>query len=287
MPFPTDIAQRLADSTNASLTPMDAADRWAAMLEAAAFSPIRALVRPTRKPDAVSDELLATVNRLAPALPHVAELFEIEVPAKAAMPKPLRPGPRPAEGQGTDRRPPQARRQAGQATEATEAGQARGDRPARGRVRGPARTSRDAHTRTAGYRGSGPHPNSRMTRRRQAAPEQADASAPEQQIPTFRPHRTSRCARTRAGRYRRSGRTRTSRCARTRAGRYRRSGLTEQADAPAPEQADTDVPASHDAAEEDVPAAPESTSEPEPSTADDAEPVAEEPVNEGDPAAAS
>ena len=98
VPFPTDIAQRLADSTNASLTPMDAADRWAAMLEAAAFSPIRALVRPTRKPDAVSDELLATVNRLAPALPHVAELFEIEVPAKAVMPKPLRPGPRPAKG---------------------------------------------------------------------------------------------------------------------------------------------------------------------------------------------
>jgi hypothetical protein len=98
VPFPSDIAQRLADSTNASLTPMDAPDRWAAMLEAAAFSPIRALVRPTRKPDVVNDELQATVTRLAPALPHVAELFEIEVPAKAAMPKPLRPSPRPAKG---------------------------------------------------------------------------------------------------------------------------------------------------------------------------------------------
>ena len=47
-----------------------------AMLEAAAFSPVRALVRPTRKPDAVNDELMATVTRLAPALPQVAELFE-------------------------------------------------------------------------------------------------------------------------------------------------------------------------------------------------------------------
>ncbi|HEX6656764.1 MAG TPA: hypothetical protein VF065_01705, partial [Ilumatobacter sp.] len=64
VPFPSDIAQRLADSTNASLTPMDAADRWAAMLEAAAFSPIRLLVRPARKPDAASDELLVTVTRL-------------------------------------------------------------------------------------------------------------------------------------------------------------------------------------------------------------------------------
>jgi hypothetical protein len=98
VPFPAEIAQRLADSTNASLTPMDASDRWSAMLEAAAFSPIRALVKPARKPDAVSDELVATVTRLAPALPQVAELFEIEVPAKAAMPKPLRPTARPQKG---------------------------------------------------------------------------------------------------------------------------------------------------------------------------------------------
>ena len=76
VPFPTDIAQRLADSTNASLTPMDAPDRWSAMLEAAAFSPVRTLVRPARKPDVVTDELIATVTRLAPALPHIAELFE-------------------------------------------------------------------------------------------------------------------------------------------------------------------------------------------------------------------
>jgi len=123
VPFPSDIAQRLADSTNASLTPMDAPDRWVAMLEAAAFSPIRSLVRPARKPDAANDELLATVTRLAPALPHVAELFEIEVPAKAAMPKPLRPGPRAVKGkeQSADRpkrgdkppRPPKPSKPAG------------------------------------------------------------------------------------------------------------------------------------------------------------------------------
>ena len=105
VPFPHDIAQRLADSTNTSLTPMDAPDRWAAMLEAAAFSPIRSLIRPARKPDTVNDELLATVTRLAPALPQVAEMFEIEVPAKATMPKPLRPSPRPVKGnpQAADR----------------------------------------------------------------------------------------------------------------------------------------------------------------------------------------
>ncbi len=94
VPFPVDIAQRLADSVNASLAPMDTPERWAAMLEAAAFSPVRSLVKPARRPDVVSDELMATLKRLAPALPQVAVLFEIEVDPKAPMPKPLRTNPR-------------------------------------------------------------------------------------------------------------------------------------------------------------------------------------------------
>ncbi len=128
VPFPTDIAQRLADSTNASLAPMDAPDRWSAMLEAAAFSPIRSLVKPTNKPDVVNDELTATLKRLAPALPHVAELFGIEVDPKAAMPKPLRPAPRPGKG-----KPEGAKGEAGD----------RGKRPDRGpkpRTEAPPRT---------------------------------------------------------------------------------------------------------------------------------------------------
>jgi len=91
VPFPTDIAKRLVDSTNASLAPMDSSERWSATLEAAAFSPIHAQICPVRKPDAVDDDLLATVKRLAPALPQVAALFEVEVDPKAKMPKPLRP----------------------------------------------------------------------------------------------------------------------------------------------------------------------------------------------------
>lgn len=98
VPFPADIAQRLVDSTNASLSPVDSPDRWIAMLEAAAFSPIRLSVVPPAKPDVVNDELMATVKRLGPALPKVAELFEVEVDPKAPMPKPLRPGPRKGKG---------------------------------------------------------------------------------------------------------------------------------------------------------------------------------------------
>jgi hypothetical protein len=99
VPFPSDIAQRLADSANASLAPMDPPERWSAMLEAAAFSPIRALIKPARKPDVVNDELTATIKRLAPALPHIAELFEITLAPGTAMPKPMRPTTRP-QGKG-------------------------------------------------------------------------------------------------------------------------------------------------------------------------------------------
>ena len=102
VPFPTEISHRLADSTNASLSPLDAADRWSATLEAAAFSPVRLLIKPIRKPDTISEELLATVKRLAPAMPQIAALFEVEVDPKAPMPKPLRPDFPPRRGKGDE-----------------------------------------------------------------------------------------------------------------------------------------------------------------------------------------
>lgn len=93
VPFPAELQQRLAEAANASLTPTDAPDRWAAVLEAAAFSPVRGLIAPTEVLPEVPDDLRATLARLAPALPKVAEAFSIEVPPGAPMPKPLRPGP--------------------------------------------------------------------------------------------------------------------------------------------------------------------------------------------------
>jgi hypothetical protein len=130
VPFPSDIAQRLADSTNASLAPMDAPDRWAAMLEAAAFSPVRASVKPIRKPDVVNDELTATVTRLAPALPQIAALFEIEVNPKAPMPKPLRPTTR-TTTRGKDSKPGDAKQGDGKQGDGKQ-GDRKQDRPPRG-----------------------------------------------------------------------------------------------------------------------------------------------------------
>ena len=103
--FPTELAQRLTEGANASLTPTDGAERWCAVLEAAAFSPIRTHVAPSGPPATVADELRTTVTRLAPALPQVAAMFGIEPAANASMPKPLRPTARPK-----PTKPPQGRR---------------------------------------------------------------------------------------------------------------------------------------------------------------------------------
>jgi hypothetical protein len=93
VPFPSDISQRLVDSTNATLTPVETQERWIAVLEAAAFSPIRAQIAPMGLPNQVGDELRATVARLAPAIPQVASLFGVEVADGAPMPRPLRAAP--------------------------------------------------------------------------------------------------------------------------------------------------------------------------------------------------
>jgi hypothetical protein len=115
VPFPGSLANRLADATTASLQPTDGPDRWSAVLEAVAFSPVRTLVAPAAPPEARSDELMATVKRLAPLLPQVAALFGVEVPAHAPTPKPLRPTPRrdaPKKAAARPPRPPAPRDEA-------------------------------------------------------------------------------------------------------------------------------------------------------------------------------
>ena len=105
--FPGDLARRLADAAGASLTADAASDRWVALLEAAAFSPVRALITPAGKPEQPGDELLATAKRLGPLLPQVATLFGIEVAENAPAPKPLRPTrPAPAKKAGATPPPP-------------------------------------------------------------------------------------------------------------------------------------------------------------------------------------
>ena len=91
--FPPELARRLSEAATAALQPDDPADRWIAVLEAVAFSPVRTLVAPTVAPTTVTDDLRATVLRLGPALPQIAALLGVEVPAGAPKPKPLRQQP--------------------------------------------------------------------------------------------------------------------------------------------------------------------------------------------------
>ncbi len=136
VPFPGALAARLGEATTASLQPGDGPDRWSAVLEAAAFSPVRSLVAPAAAPEQRSDELVATVRRLAPLLPQVAALFEIEVARRRSRAQAAAPDdapPRDQEGRPQTRPLPPP---------TTPAARARGPRRRRRRLRSPAPTRR-------------------------------------------------------------------------------------------------------------------------------------------------
>lgn len=89
VPFPPALATQLVDATVAGLTVDAPAERWIALLEAAAFSPVHGKVLPPQVPSVVPDELLKTVTRLAPLMPQLAALFGVMVDPKARAPRPL------------------------------------------------------------------------------------------------------------------------------------------------------------------------------------------------------
>ena len=90
-PFPSELGAKLAQAATAGLTTETAPDRWIALLEALAFSPIRGQVKLTTMPQQPSEALLATVKRLSPLLPQIAALFGVEVSPGVTAPRPLRP----------------------------------------------------------------------------------------------------------------------------------------------------------------------------------------------------
>jgi hypothetical protein len=83
-PFPPELATRLADETAKSLTPETGADRYATVLDALAYSPVRSQVTPQGIPAEPGDELLAAVRKLASRLPAIAALFGVEAPSSPA-----------------------------------------------------------------------------------------------------------------------------------------------------------------------------------------------------------
>ena len=107
VPFPPDLGSRLSEAATAALTADAASDRWAAVIEALAFSPVHAVVAPTAPPQQTSDELRALVKGVAGSVPQIATLLGIEppppgsrttrpprLPRRTSRPKPPPPPPR-------------------------------------------------------------------------------------------------------------------------------------------------------------------------------------------------
>jgi len=79
-PLPQDVATKLVTAANEALASDVEPHRWAAVLDAVAFSPIRTLVQPAGLPDDADDEVTQTVTKLANRVPQIAALFGITPP---------------------------------------------------------------------------------------------------------------------------------------------------------------------------------------------------------------
>ncbi|CAB4611154.1 unannotated protein [freshwater metagenome] len=96
-PLPSELAARLTEATAAALTTETGSDRYATVLDALAYSPVRTQVKPLGIPAEPTPELLAAVKKAASRLPAIAALFGIEATAapKAGKPRPKVKPPRP------------------------------------------------------------------------------------------------------------------------------------------------------------------------------------------------
>jgi len=90
-PFPAELGAQLAAAASASLSSETTPDRFSALLEAIAFSPVRGQVKLAAAPPTTNDAILSTVNRVAPLVPQIASVFGVTVTPGANSPRPLRP----------------------------------------------------------------------------------------------------------------------------------------------------------------------------------------------------
>ncbi len=82
--FPEELSARLVEAANGALTADIAPDRWATVLDAVAYSPVRRTVVPAGIPAEPTEELLAAVRKHAGRTPAIATLFGVEPPPDKA-----------------------------------------------------------------------------------------------------------------------------------------------------------------------------------------------------------
>jgi len=90
-PFPAELGAQLAAAASTAISSETAPDRFCAVLEAIAFSPVRGQVKLAAAPANPSETVLATVKRVAPLVPQIAALFGVVVAPGTSSPRPLRP----------------------------------------------------------------------------------------------------------------------------------------------------------------------------------------------------
>ncbi|MCD9623091.1 hypothetical protein [Rhabdothermincola salaria] len=115
-PFPAELATRLVEAAGTSMTAETGPDRFATVIDAVAYSPVRSQVTAQAVPAEPTDELLAAVKKAASRVPQIAAQFGVEAPPQA--PKSARPGRPRAKGKGGPRKPPPPAPAAGAAPEA-------------------------------------------------------------------------------------------------------------------------------------------------------------------------
>lgn len=92
-PLPAELSARLTTMAGEALTAEAAPERWVAVIDALAFSPVRDKVIPTSLPGDLHPDVRGTIARLATRIPKVAHIFEIEPDPSAPRPKPERRRP--------------------------------------------------------------------------------------------------------------------------------------------------------------------------------------------------
>lgn len=89
-PLPGNLAEQLITATNEALTAETGPQRWATVLDALAFSPIRRRVVPASLPEKLPADLRELIAKLASRLPEIAHIFAIDASAAPARPRPPR-----------------------------------------------------------------------------------------------------------------------------------------------------------------------------------------------------
>jgi hypothetical protein len=97
-PLPPPLASSLTDLVTAQLTADTAQDRYAAVVDALAYAPVRAQVIPEGVPAEPTETLLGAIRKLADRVPQVATAFGLQTEAASSgvrPPVPPPPAPRP------------------------------------------------------------------------------------------------------------------------------------------------------------------------------------------------